>query len=204
MKTKDRIIDAAQELFFLQGIKRITVDDIASHLGMSKKTLYENFKEKDVIVRQLTKRYLHERELIFNQITDNSKNAVHDMLQMMDLLYVTFRSINPQVFYDMQKYHPEAWKDFRKFKEEFVMDHVERNLQRGIKQKLYRSDLNTKVLCRLRMEQVEMGLNPLLFPPTKFDITAVQLSLLDHFLHGICTLEGLALIKEYRYNSQNQ
>lgn len=204
MKTKDRIIDAAQELFFVQGIKRVTMDDIAKHLGMSKKTLYLHYKEKGLIVSQLMKRYLHEREMIFNQIADHSKNAVDEILQMMDHVYVTFRSINPQVFYDMQKYHPESWIEFRKFKEHIVLPNVERNINRGKKEKLYRKELNAKILCRLRLEEVEMGMNPMQFPPAKFDITEVQLTLLDHFLHGICTMEGLTLIKDHKINRQNQ
>ena len=75
---------------------------------------------------------------------------------------------------------------------------VEETLLRGTKQNLIRPDINVKILSRLRMEQIEMGFNPAIFPPDKFKIVEVQLSMLDHFLYGICTLRGHKLINKYK------
>jgi hypothetical protein len=75
---------------------------------------------------------------------------------------------------------------------------VERSIERGKKEGLVREDINSKVLSRMRIEQVEMGLNLDVFPPDKFKIVEIQLSMLDHFLHGICTLKGHKLINKYK------
>ena len=75
---------------------------------------------------------------------------------------------------------------------------VENNLRRGIKEGLYRPDINIKVLAKLRIEQVELAMNPAVFPPAKFNIGDVQVTLLDHFLHGITTLKGHKLINKYK------
>jgi hypothetical protein len=69
---------------------------------------------------------------------------------------------------------------------------------KGIKDGIVRKDIDPKILAKLRMEEVEMGFNPLLFPPEKFKILDVQLSLIDHFLHGICTLKGHKLINKHK------
>jgi hypothetical protein len=69
-------------------------------------------------------------------------------------------------------------------------------MQKGIKDGIIRPDINTRIMTKLRMEEVEMGFNPNLFPPDKFKILDVQLALLDHFLHGICTLKGHKLINK--------
>jgi hypothetical protein len=67
-----------------------------------------------------------------------------------------------------------------------------------IKDGIVRPDVNTKIMAKLRMEEVDMGFNPELFPPDKFKILEVQLALLDHFLHGICTLKGHKLINKHK------
>ena len=198
METQDRILQAAQELFFKYGIKSITMDDFAKHLGISKKTIYQFFENKDQIVNTLTKESLVKRRCSFDEIAKTSTNAIGEIMEMMKNMSAVFTQMNPNLFYDMQKYHPAAWKQFRDFKEECIMSKVEENLQKGIHQKLYRADINIKILAKLRIEQVEMAMNPAVFPPDKFNLSVVQIALLDHFLHGITTLKGHKLINKYK------
>ena len=126
------------------------------------------------------------------------------MASLMDFRFLpagrfsVFGRINPSVFYDLQKFHPAAWKHFRVFKEEKMQVFIEENLRRGIRQELYRKDLRVKVLAKLRIEEVEMGFNTAVFPSSKFNFTEVQVALLDHFLHGIVTLKGHKLINKYK------
>jgi hypothetical protein len=117
---------------------------------------------------------------------------------MMKHISVMFAKTNPNIFYDLQKYHPKAWNHFKAFKNDCMAQMVERSIERGKKEGLVREDINSKVLSRMRIEQVEMGLNPDVFPPDKFKIVEIQLSMLDHFLHGICTLKGHKLINKYK------
>src|ERR1700753_3107574 len=106
--------------------------------------------------------------------------------------------MNPNLFYDLQKYHPKVWKLFKRFKEDCIENMVEESIRKGIEQGLVRSDINTKIIARLRMEEVEMAFDAETFPPEKFKIIDIQLSLLDHFLHGICTLKGHKLINKHK------
>lgn len=198
MKTKDRILQGAQELFFKYGIKSITMDDVAKHLAISKKTIYKYYSDKNELVEAMTKQLMNKNEGEFECITQESGNIVEEFFLIMKHLATMFSQMNPNLFYDLQKYHPHSWKLFKDFKEECIEGMVEDSLKRGIEQGLVRPDINTKIIARLRMEEVEMGLNPESFPPTKFKIVDVQLALLDHFLHGICTLKGHKLINKYK------
>ena len=81
---------------------------------------------------------------------------------------------------------------------------VQDSLKRGMKEGFVRKDINTKIIARLRMEEVEMGFNPELFPPNKFKIIDVQLALLDHFLHGVCTLKGHKLINKHKQVTEEE
>ena len=196
--TKSRILQAANELFFRQGIKRITMDDIAGHLGMSKKTIYRSFRDKNELVTALTVQELETQALEMSEIRKSSENSVDEIVQVMGCVSRTFGRTHPSLFYDLQKYHGGAWDNFRIFKEKELTGFIEENLRRGIRFELYRKNLKIKILARLRIEEIEMGFNPAIFPPGKFPITEVQLEMLDHFLHGIVTLKGFKLIDKYK------
>jgi TetR/AcrR family transcriptional regulator, cholesterol catabolism regulator len=98
----------------------------------------------------------------------------------------------------MQKYHPVSWKQFKDFKNECIMEMVVKNLYKGVEQGLYRKDMDIKVIATLRLQEVEMAMDPFVFSPGKFSIASVQLALLDHFLHGITTIKGHKLINKYK------
>ncbi len=198
METKDRILLGAEELFFKFGIKSVTMDDIAKELAISKKTIYQFFSDKNELVETLMKFKLAQDECEFKQIQKESENMIVEVLNMMKHMEAIFSKTNPNIFYDLQKYHPNAWKHFKSFKEDCMAKMVESSIERGIKEGLVRSDVNAKVLSRLRIEQVEMGLRADLFPPDKFKMVDVQLAMLDHFLHGICTLKGHKMINKYK------
>jgi hypothetical protein len=109
-----------------------------------------------------------------------------------------FSTINPNIFYDLRKYHSKTWELFHKFKTEFIIKMVESTLENGKKDGFVRADINSKLLAKLRGEEIEMGFNPTLFPPDKFRILDVQIALVEHFLYGICTLKGHKLINKYK------
>jgi AcrR family transcriptional regulator len=198
MKPQDRILEAASELFFRHGIKSITMDAIASHLGMSKRTIYDSYDDKDAIVKALTHLELSGQEKELQDIRKHAENSIDEIMQAMGCIRRTFGRIHQSLFYDLQKFHPDAWKYFREFKEQKMQAFIEENLKRGIKQELYRKDLKIKILAKFRIEEVEMGFNSAIFPSSKYNMTEVQLVLLDHFMHGIVTLKGHKLINKYK------
>jgi len=198
MTTEEKIVNGAAELFFKYGIRSVTMDDIAKHLGMSKKTIYQYYKEKDEIIHKLMQARLQKDECSFRECTENAANIVEEVFQMMKNIYEIFSKINPQLFYELQKYYPQTWKLFKDFKEEFILKMVEKSLEKGKKEGHVRPDVNVKILARLRMEQIELAMDPTAFPPDKFKILDVQLTIVEHFLYGICTLKGHKLINKYK------
>ncbi|MDQ3050522.1 MAG: TetR/AcrR family transcriptional regulator [Bacteroidota bacterium] len=198
MEPEDRIIESATELFYRFGIKSITMDDVAKHLCMSKKTLYQHFHDKNDMVMKCCQHDLVNRQCVFDDITESASDAIAELMSIMKHMEHMYTSMNPNLFYDLQKYHPSAWKLFREFKEKKVMVSIESNLQKGVEQGLYRKDMNIPIIARLRIEEVEMGFNPLVFPPDKFNFAKVQIQLFSHFMHGITTIKGHKLINKYK------
>jgi hypothetical protein len=198
MEPKERILKGAEELFFRYGIKSVTMDDIAKHLGISKKTIYQSFSDKDEVVHTLMQLKLKEDKHTVEECASGSANIIEEIFKMMQHISSVFGKINPNAFYDLQKYHPKSWDLIKTFKENCVQQMMEDAMVKGVKDGIVRPDINIKIMAKLRMEEVEMGFNPELFPPDKFKILDVQLALLDHFLHGICTLKGHKLVNKHK------
>lgn len=198
MDSSQRILKGAEELFFRYGIKSITMDDISRHLAVSKKTIYQLFKDKDELVDKLTEHTLQINQLEFDRIMSISKDPIAEFIEMMKHVKTMFSKMNPNVFYDMMRYHPGSWERFKIFKDRQMLGMVESNLLRGIQMGLYRDELNPKVLARLRLEQITLAMSADAFPPDKFSHVDVQMQILTHFLYGVCTLKGHKLINKYR------
>jgi TetR/AcrR family transcriptional regulator, cholesterol catabolism regulator len=194
---EQRIMHGAQELFSRYGLKSVTMDDIAKHVGMSKKTIYQAFDDKNKIITAVVNHEMAQQQNCFMQFHEEAKDPVHEMVMIMQFIGKTFSRFNPNLFYDMQKYHPEAWKLFREFKESCALENIINNIERGKEAGLYRKSVNSRILTTMRLEQVEIAMDPRVFPPDRFAISEVQVQILEHFLHGICTLRGHRLMNKY-------
>src|ERR1035438_1244916 len=142
MEADERILTAAKELFWKYGIKSITMDDIGKELGMSKKTIYTYFKDKDAVVLEISKNEFNLRKKECDEICSQSKNAIHEIILMMKQMGQMFSVMHAKLFYDLQKYHPDAWQVFNDFKVNYILQSIEKNLKRGIEEGLYRPELN--------------------------------------------------------------
>ncbi|WP_428331437.1 TetR/AcrR family transcriptional regulator [Mucilaginibacter sp.] len=194
----ERIIQGGEELFLTAGIKSVTMDDIAKHLGMSKKTIYQFFKDKNELVIALVNKKLKEDEDQMSDIISRSNNVIEEMINMLKCSEEIFSRINPIVIHDLQKYHPEAWKQFQDFKSDVLVHTLEELLTKGIKQGYIRPDIDVKIMARMRVCQVEMGFNTSIFPVAEFNTWTVQQQFQEHFNFGICTLKGYKLLNQFK------
>jgi len=199
----ERVVEGAGELFLQAGIKSVTMDDIAKHLGMSKKTIYHFFSDKNELVMALINKRINEDEARIVDIIESSTDVLEEMINMMKCSEDIFSRINPIVIHDLQKYHPEAWEIFLKFKGDFLVTKLEELLTKGIKQGFIRPELDVKILAKMRVNQVEMGFNQSIFPIAQFSTWKVQYQLLEHFNYGICTIKGHKVLNQYKNINSN-
>ncbi len=198
MSQTERILSGTEELFLKSGIKSVTMDDIARHLGMSKKTVYQFFKDKNELVVALVKRKIRDDEEQMSEIISKSSNVIDEMINMMKCSEEIFSRINPIIIHDLQKYHPGAWKEFQNFKSGVVVHTLQELLTKGIKQGYIRPDIDVKVIAMMRVYQVELGFNTNIFPAAEFNTWKVQQQFHEHFNYGICTLKGYKLLNQYK------
>ncbi|MBS1636559.1 MAG: TetR/AcrR family transcriptional regulator [Bacteroidetes bacterium] len=198
MSTEEKILKGAEELFFKYGVRSVTMDDIARHLGMSKKTIYQYYKEKDEVVHKLMQAHIREDERMCINGYERANNVVEEVFNVMQNITEIFSKVNPLLFYELQKYYPQSWKLIKHFKEDFILGMVEKSIEKGKRDGYVRPDVNTRILSRLRMEEIELTFNAAVYPADKFSIVEVQLTLAEHFLYGICTFKGHKLINKYK------
>jgi AcrR family transcriptional regulator len=199
LELQERILLKGDELFRRFGIRSITMDDIAKQLGVSKKTIYQHYPDKDELVIAMTKLNISRH---FNEVEKccgpASINAIAEMFAVNNSVGEMIRSFNPIMFYDLQKYHPKAWLAFREFRNLYVLAKIVENMHRGIAEGYYRNDVNIEILSRMRIEQVDMTFNYDIYPPTEFQFHKVMEELTFHFLYGLVNQKGYELINQYK------
>lgn len=195
---KEKIIEGAGSLFLKYGIRSVSMDDIANNLAISKKTLYQYFKDKDDIVNKATKAIIDADRKSFVEIREGAENAIDELSKVSKCLRRMIDEMNPSLLFDLQKYFPRAWQIYIKYKDEFILDMVVDNLTRGIKEGNFREDININILARLRVEQVQLCFDQRIFPKDVYDFREVQMQIFDHFLYGIVTPKGRTLYEKYQ------
>jgi len=198
METKERILVKSNELFSRYGIRSVSMDDIAAQLGMSKKTLYQYYTDKDELVNAVFDIILNANKSQCLECVKKGENAIHEVFLSFDRVEEMLATMNPSVLFDMQKYHPSAFKKFNEFRNGFLYKLIKANLERGIKEELYREDIDTDVLSRYRLHSIVLSFNSEVFPSNKTSLIYIEQQLMEVFLWGIATAKGRKLIQKYK------
>ncbi|HVZ25237.1 MAG TPA: TetR/AcrR family transcriptional regulator [Sediminibacterium sp.] len=204
MEAKERIVNKAHELFMRFGIRSVSMDEVANHLGMSKKTIYQFYTDKDALVADAIDMEICGQEAECLLQKKESENAIQEVFLAMDMVLDMLSTMNPTLVCDLEKYHPEAYKKYTDYKNKFLYAVVRDNLQWGIRDGLYRPDINTDIITRFRLASMFMIFNPELFATGKHSLSQVVSEITDNFLYGLVTSRGLRLVHKYKQQRQKK
>ncbi len=154
MNVRERILDTALRLFRTYGMKSVTMFDISRECGISKKTVYEHFTDKDALINESIDFMLQQRR---SQLTHcaEAANVIGELLEGLQYSEQFAQAINPVMFYELRKYHPDAWARVDAFKQKITLPVIRRNLDRGIAEGLFHDNLNLDIIARMRQLQLE-------------------------------------------------
>lgn len=198
METQERILDTAFGLFRQYGTRSITMDDIATRMGISKKTLYAHFVDKDDMVVHAISRFLEVIQEEERGLRAGAANAIEELFEVMNMMDNRLRNMNPVIMLDLQKFHSRAFMVFQEYRNNYLRNTIRENLERGIAEGLYREDLEVSILTQFRIASAMLCFQPEVFPIAGFEMVKVQRVLLEHFLYGVASAEGLKLIEKYK------
>lgn len=198
MEVRERILLKSHELFNRFGFRRVTMDEIALKMGMSKKTIYQTFSNKDEIVSAVVEEHLNKSVIKCEQNSATADNAVHEIFLNIDIVVELMSEMNPAVFEDLEKFFPSTFTKLYQHKNDYMYRKVKDNLERGIREKLYRDDINVDVLSRFRVETLFIPFNQAIYPHGKYNLAEVEIETLQLYLYGVTNEQGQKLIKQYK------
>lgn len=192
----DRILEKAEVLFMQYGVRSVTMDDIARALSISKKTIYQHFKDKDAIVLRVAERIFAKERQIMNRMHNQGENVIHEMVLISKYLREHVSTINPSALFDLKKFYKEAWDVFLIFKQEWLQL-IEETMRKGVAEGYFRPEINPKILSIFRSETITLSFDQQLFPRDQFDPQEVQVQFFELFVYGLLTDRGRKLYQEY-------
>ena len=196
--TGERIKHKAHELFMQFGLKSVSMDDIATKLGISKKTIYQFYADKDALVDDVIQSLILHNQQCCDLDQKEADNAVHEIFLAMDFIMEIFRSMNPSLLFDMQKYYPVAFQKFSNHKNDYLYGVIKKNLTRGVAEEFYRADLKIDVIARFRVESMMLPFNPEFYTKVKQNLADIEEEITLHFLFGMVSPKGYKLAAKYQ------
>jgi len=199
---KSRILEKGTQLFFRYGVKSVTMDAIAAELGISKKTIYQHFPDKDAMVLQVVDAFIERDELKWVELDKQFPNVIEKMFKSFEMVKEMLVQMNPRLLFEIEKYFPAAYTRFKEYNERGIHAHLVSDFKKGMQFGYFRKDIDVELLARLRMAEVGLAFNPDFYPENKLSLFETQMALMDIFMRGILTEKGLTLYNSYQNNPQ--
>lgn len=190
---KDRILAYAIENFSRNGIRNVKMDDIASDLGISKRTLYQLFKDKENLLVECFKYSEKRYAKLYSELIKSTDNILELYTKWLKMRIDEIRSVNPQFFSDLNKYSrvQKYFRDVSALKSKEGLKFI----NMGIAQGLFRNDINYNVLLRISDIVTESIMRNELYLEYSYDDLFGSTSIMS--VRGICTKKGYDLLDKY-------
>ncbi len=194
MEIRDRIIEQSIQSFMKYGIRHVTMDDIANNLGISKRTLYEVFKDKNELLNTCMKRLEQMQDENHRKLTAECSNTLEVMIRTMQEGLKYMDLINPVFFSDLKKYYPMVWEEKQREHTTKGLNKIHTQLRKGINEGLFRKDFDIKIVAKLFHEQMNLIGDDNIFPKDEYNFQDIFKNLVINFVRGISTRKGSELI----------
>jgi len=197
MDNRQRIIEEAALLFRTYGIRAVTMDMLANQMGISKRTIYEVFRDKNELLQGVLKWMTEKQREVLSKIMNESGNVIEAIFKMLDLMMDHFQNMSPAFQMDIRKYRHNVLRNFdEKTEIPFLRINAE-IVNQGIKEGIFREDLDVQIINMCLFEVSKMSNDTELFPPDDFLRKDVIRNVYINYLRGISTQKGLDLINYY-------
>ena len=194
---KIEILERSGAVFMKYGLKSVTMDDLCREIGVSKKTIYKYFEDKNDLVISILESKLSMDKSACDVCISTSKNAIEELINTSRFVHDQFSNINPTVFYDLQKHYPTAWKMMHDHKWEFVLNNIRNNIIRGKKENLYRENVDPDIISRYYVSAMDSLMDGSVYPSPEFKTDKVLTEILRFHIRGLASDLGITYLKEH-------
>jgi hypothetical protein len=133
----------------------------------------------------------------------DARDAIHEIIMTMERIIEQLSNMNPMVVNDLAKFHFRSYQRFKEHKDKFLAKIIRENIEWGKKEELYRTDINTDVMSKFRLESMMIPFNISLFPPGKYNLADISGQIIEHFIYGLATIKGHKLILKYKQEKKS-
>ncbi|MDC0389226.1 TetR/AcrR family transcriptional regulator [Flavobacteriaceae bacterium] len=194
---KELILEKTRELFLTIGFKSVTMDQIAFDMGISKKTIYNFFENKNELVKAVTSYMFNSITIGVTEIKKNSDNPINELydINLFLIKYLKKESVSP--LYQLEKYYPLIHKEINKKQFDFITKSTTGSLNNGIKLGLFRKDIKIDFISRLYFKGM-IGIRDLdTFPLNLYDPVSLKIDFIEYHLRAIVTENGLKKLNHF-------
>ncbi len=195
MDYRQKIIETAALMFRTYGIRTVTMDMLANELGISKRTIYEKFRDKDELLAGVLKLMAVKQKEAVVKVFGESENVIAAIFRLFDMVCEHFRNMSPAFRLDMEKYYNYIVKNLLESYELLYTTNNLEMLKRGIKEGIFREDIDIDITNQYLNEVLRMS--------GERDIYSLENNrnvfrdFYVNYLRGISTPKGLELINHY-------
>ncbi|MEL4306856.1 TetR/AcrR family transcriptional regulator [Joostella sp. CR20] len=200
---KEKILDKATEMFLSLGFKSVTMDDIADELGMSKKTIYQHFKTKTVLVEE-TAFYIFESICSgIEFICEAAHNPIEELFHIKKFASDYMKDKKSSAQFQLKKYYPRIYDRLIGKQFEVMRESVSVNIGKGIEMGLFREELDIDFIARIYFSGMVGIKDTEIFPSELYNPDDLATKFLEYHIRGIATDEGLKILNEFINENKN-
>jgi AcrR family transcriptional regulator len=177
------------------------MDSIAADLGISKKTIYQHYPDKDTLVNEVVSAFIEKDLAQWKELDEKYSDVIEKMFRSFDIVKETLTEINPRLMFEVQKYHPDAFAIFKQYENDVMFTHLVNDLKNGIANGYFRPEMSIELIAKMRMAEIHLLFNPEFFETFKKSVYELHLEFLDYFMRGIMTPKGLTEYNKYLHKN---
>ncbi len=197
------ILNQIAGLFMSYGIRNVSMDNISQQLGISKKTLYQWFSSKEVLIDKVIDRMISNvsDKPHCAEFEKSAETAIDVILGVMKILGELSKSLNPIFFWELNKYFPVQAKKLNDFRVNHIKNKIIENLKRGISEGIYRKNINIDIVAQLYVSWIE-NFPTIIHKPelTSYSTDKILEEIYCFHLHAIVNNKGREILKQ-RFDS---
>ncbi len=160
LEDKQRIVEVSSKRFMENGISKVTLDEIASELGMSKKTMYKFFPSKEDLLKTIVHTMMSGLRVRVEAIVNSNKPFVEKAPELLTLIGHQISIMSKQFLFDLQRFTPELWKEIDEFRRQRILTNVRTIFVQAQEEGIFRKDLDIELFILVFTSSVQGIVNP--------------------------------------------
>jgi AcrR family transcriptional regulator len=195
-----RIIDAASDRFMDAGFYKVTMDEIASDLRMSKKTVYKSFPSKEALLKAIVHTFMRNVEGEVQIIVSSDKPIEEKLTTLLTFIGKHLRRFSRPFMTDVQRFAPALWKEVEIFRRERVLNRLQHLVKQAKKEGVFREDLDPDLFFLVLTTTIQGIMNPQVLSQQPFSAEEAFKGIFRILYEGAFTQEAR---ERFQLNNQN-